>query len=140
MQLVKSILASFLLVAIPIPVAAQSPPATSRQFAAKTCRFQAKIPAGWRIKPSPSKKCVFSVVVPNRADLEVELIVRDGVLDDNQLGFTKEDGNWILQREDSAAAVQIESTNWVGLQGPVGSRIYEKFLPGLRRPNASLAV
>ncbi len=40
--------------------------------------------------------------------------------------------NWILQGEDSVTAQRIEAVSWVGLQGSVGSRIYEKgFYRGL---------
>jgi hypothetical protein len=114
-----------LLLAILLPVQAQVSGA-NRQFVSRACGFQVEFPADWKLRPSRSKRCAFTVMVPTRADLDIELIVRHGTLDDNQLGFTKEDGKWILQGEGSAAAAQIESANWVGLQGSVGSRIYEK--------------
>jgi hypothetical protein len=48
-------------------------------------------------------------------------------LDDraNDLGFTKEQGKWMLQGENAVEAVQIESANWLGLQGVVATRVYE---------------
>jgi hypothetical protein len=131
MRLVSAILlASLLLVAIPMLGSAQSTP--PNPFISKACGFQAKLPADWKIRPSRSKKCGFTVIAPNRADGDIEVIVRQGTVDDNELGFTKENGKWILQGEGSAEAVQIESASWVGLQGSVASRIYEKgFYRGL---------
>jgi len=114
-----------LLLAILLPVQAQVSGAT-RQFVSKACGFQVEFPADWKLRSSRSKRCAFTVMVPNRADLDIELIVRHGTLDDNQLGFTKENGNWILQGEDSVTAQRIEAVSWVGWQGSVGSRIYEK--------------
>jgi hypothetical protein len=120
-----------LLLAILLPVRAQISGA-ARQFVSKACGFQVEFSADWKLRSSRSKRCAFTVTVPNRADLDIELIVRHGTLDDNQLGFTKENGNWILQGEDSVTAQQIEAVSWVGLQGSVGSRIYEKgFYRGL---------
>jgi len=120
-----------LLLAILIPSEAQVTSAT-RQFISKVCGFQVEFPADWKLRSSRSKRCAFTVMVPNRADLDIELIVRRGTLDDNQLGFTKENGKWILQGEGSANAVPIDSVTWVGLEGSVGSRIYEKgFYRGL---------
>jgi hypothetical protein len=120
-----------LLLAILMPVQAQVSGAT-RQFVSKACGFQVEFPADWKLRPSRSKRCAFTVMVPERADLDIELTVRHGTLDDNQLGFTKKDEKWILEGEDSATAEQIESASWVGLQGSVGSRIYEKgFYRGL---------
>jgi hypothetical protein len=118
-----------LLLLLPVSgsVAAQAT-ADHGTFLSKACGFQAKLPAGWRIKPSRSKKCVFTVIAPNRAeDEELELIVRDGTLGDgaNDLGFTQDHGKWILQGEESVAAVQVESASWVGLQGMVATRVYE---------------
>ena len=96
-------------------------------FVSRVCGFQVELPADWRIRASRSKKCAFiAVAVPYRPDGDIEFTIRDGTLDDNELGFAKEDDKWIVQGEGSAAAVQIESASWVGLQGTVGSRIYEK--------------
>jgi hypothetical protein len=116
-----------LLLLLPVSGSAQQVAAEHGTFLSKACGFQVKLPVDWKIRPSRSKKCAFTVIAPNRADGDIEVIVRQGTLDDNELGFTKkEDGKWILEGEGSAEAVQIESASWVGLQGTVGSRIYEK--------------
>jgi len=121
-----------LLLLLPVSGSAAQAEANRGRFLSKACGFQAKLPADWKIRPSRSKKCGFTVIAPNRADGDIEVILRPGTLDDNELGFTKEDGKWILEGEGSAEAVQIESASWVGLQGSVASRIYEKgFYRGL---------
>ncbi len=119
---------AFLSLAFLTPAAAQVADANGL-FTSQICGFQTKLPAGWKIRPSRSKKCVFAVLDPGRADDEgLDLIVRRGNLDDgaNDLGFTKNNGKWMLQGEDTVEAVQIESAIWSGIQGTVGSRIYEK--------------
>lgn len=129
MRLMKSIALAFLLpVAAPVPVAAQSAP-PPRQFVSKVCGFQAKLPAGWRIKAALSKKCAFTVIAPRRpADEGIELLVRKGNLEQGSadLAFMNDDGKWTLQGEESAQAVQIQSLSWVGLRGSVATRIYQK--------------
>jgi hypothetical protein len=98
-----------------------------QRFVSRACGFQVDLPTGWKIRASRSQKCAFiAIVVPYHPDGDIEFMVRDRTLDENELGFAKEDDRWIVQGEGSAAAVQIESANWVGLQGTVGSRIYEK--------------
>lgn len=96
-------------------------------FLSQACGFQVKIPANWKIKPSRSKKCVFSISAPSWADGDLELVVRHGTLGDgaHDLGFTEDNGKWTLEGEGSVAAEQIESANWVGLQGLVATRVYE---------------
>jgi hypothetical protein len=131
MYVVKAIaLIPLLPVAIAVPGAAQSTPP---QFVSKACGFRARIPAGWKIKPS-LKKCRFAVIPPNRADGNIELVVRDGDMEQgsNDLGFANDGGKWTLQGEDSVEAVHIESLTWTGLQGSVATRIYQKgFYSGL---------
>ena len=120
-------LALLLLALVLGPAAAQSEP--PRQFISRSCGFQAKIPTGWRIKPSASQKCAFTVVAPqHHTDGNLELLVRSGDLEQgsDDLGFVNDDGKWTLQGEGSAQAVQVESQNWLGLQGSVDTRIYEK--------------
>lgn len=127
------LLASILLAATTGSVAAQAT-AGPRQFVSKVCGFKATVPADWKIKPSASKKCVFTVVAPHRADGDLEVVVRKGTLEQgaDDLGFSNEGGKWTLQGEDSVAAEQIESPTWTGLQGSVATRIYEKgFYAGL---------
>jgi hypothetical protein len=129
MRLLKSITgASFLLVAISLPVAAQSAP-PARQFVSKVCGFQAKLLAGWRIKPALSKKCAFTVIAPRRqADEGIELLVRKGNLEQGSedLGFTNSEGKWTLQGESTVEAASIESSSWVGVWGSdVATRIYK---------------
>jgi hypothetical protein len=118
-----ALVALLLLLPVSGSVAAQA--TSPGRFLSQACGFQVKIPANWRIKPSRSKKCAFSVSAPTWADGDLELIVRHGTLEDNEVGFTKEDKKWILQGEESVAAVQIESASWVGLQGSVATRVYE---------------
>lgn len=129
MRLVKSIaLAFLLLVAAPVPVVAQSAP-PPRQFVSKVCGFQAQLPAGWRIKPSVSKKCTFTVIAPLRqADEGIELLIRKGTLEQGSedLGFTDSNGKWTLQGESIVEATSVESPNWVGVWGSdVATRIYK---------------
>jgi len=128
MRLVKSTtLTSLLLVAISMPVAAQSAP--PRQFLSEVCGFRVNLPAGWRIKPSPPKKCVFAVIAPRRqADEGIELLIRKGNLEQGSedLGFTNSNGKWTLQGESVVEATSIESPNWVGVWGAdVATRIYQ---------------
>lgn len=118
---------AFLLLAIAMPALAQDA-AAPHMFVSKVCGFQVKLPLGWKIRPSRSKKCAFTVIDPGRAaDDGLDVIVRDGTLDDgaNDLGFTKNEGKWILQGEETVEAVEIKAGSWMGLQGTVGSRIYE---------------
>jgi hypothetical protein len=115
-----------LLFVLPASVRVAAQAASPGTFLSQACGFQVKIPANWRIKPSRSKKCAFSVSSPNWADGDLELVVRQGTLEANELGFTNEDGKWILQGEESVPAVQIESASWVGLHGLVATRVYEK--------------
>jgi hypothetical protein len=96
-----------------------------RVFVSRTCGFQVALPADWKVQPARSKKCSFTIVVP-WAGGDIELVVRDGNLDDNQLGFTKENEIWILHGEGSAEAQHIQSASWTGLQGSVDIRIYRK--------------
>jgi hypothetical protein len=128
MRLVKSIaLASLLLFAISTPVAAQSAP-PPRQFVSKVCGFQAKLPPGWRIKASLSKKCAFTVLAPRRpADEGIELLIRKGNLEQGSedLGFTNSNGKWTLQGESIVEATSVESPSWLGVWGSgVATRIY----------------
>jgi hypothetical protein len=119
---------AFLSLAFLTPAAAQVADANGL-FTSHICGFQTKLPAGWKIRPSRSKKCFFTVLDPGRADDEgLDLIVRRGTLDQgaNDLGFTKDSGKWMLQGEETVEAAQIESASWIGMQGTVGSRIYEK--------------
>lgn len=129
MRLLKSItVVSFLLVAISMPVAAQSA-APPRQFVSKVCGFQAKLPAGWRVKASLSKKCAFTVIAPRRpADEGIELLLRKGNLEQGSedLGFTNSNGKWTLEGESIVEATSIESPAWVGVWGSgVATRIYK---------------
>jgi hypothetical protein len=116
-----------LLLLAPVPVAAQATSA-SGTFLSQACGFQAKIPANWRIKPSPSKKCVFSVTVPQRPDGDMQLLVRHGdfAQGSDDLGFAKDQGKWTLQGEGYSAADEIDSPTWTGLQGSVATRMYGK--------------
>jgi hypothetical protein len=130
MRFVKSIIPASLLllvVAISMPVAAQSAP--PRQFVSEVCGFRVKLPAGWRIKPSPSKKCTFTVIAPRRqADEGIDLLIRKGNLEQGSedLGFTNSDGKWTLQGESIVEATSIESPSWVGVCGSdVATRIYK---------------
>jgi len=125
---VKSItLAPLLLVAISMPVDAQSEP-PPRRFVGQVCGFQAKLPAGWRIKASPSKKCAFTVLAPLRpADEGIELLIQKGDLEQGSedLGFTHSNGKWTLQGESIVEATSVESPTWVGVWGSgVATRIY----------------
>jgi hypothetical protein len=97
-------------------------------FLNKDCGFQVKIPSGWRIKPVPSKKCTFKVIVPQHPDGDLEILVRDGDIaqGSDDLGFSKEDEKWIVQGEGSSQATEIHSSSWTGLQGSVDTRIYSK--------------
>jgi hypothetical protein len=119
----------FLLIAIPSLAAPQATAGHGNaQFVSRACRFQVKIPAGWSIKPSPSKKCDFLVIVPERPDGDVQLLVRNGDLaqGSDDLGFTKDQGKWMLQGEGYSEAHEIDSPTWTGLQGSVDTRIYGK--------------
>ena len=49
-------------------------------------------------------KCGFSDIVPNREDVDIQVTVRDGTLDDNQLGFSRENGAGMVQGEGLAEA------------------------------------
>jgi hypothetical protein len=124
-DIVKLLAAVALFVAVLMPAEAQVAK-SPRLFISRPCGFQVMLPADWKVRLSRSKKCVFiAIIVPYRADGDIEFVIRDGTVDDNQLGFAKEDGKWMVQGEGSAAAVQIASASWVGLEGSVGSRIYE---------------
>jgi len=92
----------------------------------KACGCRVELPLQWKVRSSREAKCQFAVIIPNRADGDVERTIREGTLDDNQLGFIKVNGTWILQGEGSADAAQIESATWIDVQGAVGSRIYER--------------
>jgi hypothetical protein len=110
-----------------MPSAAQSVP-PARQFVSKVCGFEAKLPAGWRIKASLSKKCAFTVIAPGRqADEGIELLIRKGNLKQGSedLGFTSSNGKWTLQGESIVEATSVESPSWVGVWGSgVATRIY----------------
>jgi hypothetical protein len=117
------------LIVVAIPALSSSQVGTTPgQFVSAACGFRVQLPADWKIRPSRSKKCEFTVIAPHRADGDIELTVRNGTLEDGaeKLGFAKDNGKWILQGEGSAGAVQIESATWVGLQGSVATRVYEK--------------
>lgn len=116
-----------LLLAMAIPAAAQDV-AAPHVFVSKACGFQVDVPADWKIRPSRSKKCVFTVILGNKpADEGLDLVVRDGSLepDANDVGFAQDNGKWMLTGEETVEAVEIKSKSWVGLQGRVASRIYE---------------
>jgi hypothetical protein len=122
-----TLVALFFLLPVSVSAAAQAT-AGHRPFVNKGCGFQARIPAGWRIQPSPSMECVLTVIAQHRSDGDLELLVRDGTLDAgaDDLGFTKDNGKCMLQGEEYGTAVQIESASWIGLQGSVATRVYEK--------------
>jgi hypothetical protein len=119
--------AAFLMIAMPSSVAAQTPPPT-RPFVSKACGFRLTLPADWIAKVSRSKKCAFTFGAASRLDEGVELTVRDGTLEEGaeDLGFKKDNGEWMLQGEDYTEATQIDNANWAGLQGRAASRIYGK--------------
>jgi hypothetical protein len=116
---------TLLLIAIAISIEAQVPN-QPRPFVSRACGFQVPLPADWIVRPSPSKKCVFTIIAPNRADGDIDLSIRNGALSDNQLGFSRENNAWILRGEGMSKAIHIQAATWIGLQGTVGSRIYEK--------------
>ena len=75
-----------------------------------------------------SKQCTFKMIVPQHPDGDLQIVVRDGDMaqGSDDLGFSKEDGKWIVQGEGSSEATEIHSSTWTGLQGSVGTRIYGK--------------
>jgi hypothetical protein len=118
---------ALLLLAMAIPAATQDV-AAPHVFVSQACGFRVELPADWKIRSSRSKKCGFTVILGNKAaDEGLDLVVRDGNLDPgaNNIGFAKDTGKWMLTGEETVEAVGIESKSWVGLQGTVGSRIYE---------------
>lgn len=127
MKMKLGFVAILILAASSGPVAAQTA-AVRGSFVSKACGFQVTIPAGWRIKPSPSKKCTFTLVVPERPDGDMQLVVRSGdfAQGSDDLGFTKDHEKWILQGEGHMEASEIGSAKWTGLEGSVDTRIYGK--------------
>jgi hypothetical protein len=122
----SSIAVLLLVTSIAVPGAAQSKPV---QFVSEVCGFRVKLPAGWRIKPSPSKKCTFTVIAPRRqTDEGIDLLIRKGNLEQGSedLGFTNSNGKWTLQGESVVEASSVESSSWVGIWGSdVATRIYK---------------
>lgn len=102
--------------------------AAREPFVSKACGFQVKIPAGWRIKASPSKKCAFALIVPQRPDGDMQLLERSGdfAQGSDDLGFTKDQGKWMLQGESYMESGETGSANWTGLEGSVDTTIYGK--------------
>ena len=128
MRLVKSVTLVPFLLAIALGQSAAQAISPARLYLSKACGFQVTIPAGWRIKPSPSKKCTFTLAVPERPDGDLQLLARSGnfAQGSDDLGFTKDQGKWMLQGESYQEAAEIGSANWTGLQGSVDTRIYGK--------------
>jgi hypothetical protein len=95
-----------------------------KAFESKECGFRATPPPDWKIKSVESKKCAFIITAPNNPDQNLEVSVRKSSPDEGEreLGFSIDNGKWMLHGDDVTAAEVVDSSSWTGLQGTVSIR------------------
>ncbi|HUA13994.1 MAG TPA: hypothetical protein VMG31_01755 [Verrucomicrobiae bacterium] len=90
----------------------------------KACGFRIALPEHWKVTPSGHKSCVFTITSPAPSDGKVQLSLRDGTPEDGEkdLGFSQENGRWMLHSVETVNAEGINSSTWSGLQGTVTTK------------------
>lgn len=112
--------------ALLVAAAVASPAQTSaspQPFVSADCGFRVGLHAGWKVKPSASKKCAFTLT-RDGAEGKVEFTVRKDTAEQGEvdLGFANQDGKWVLKGDDSVDAEVINAATWTGIEASLGGR------------------